>query len=246
MAGGGHAISVPTPVEAGLVEIAFRNAGRVPHQAQLLKVEGRRSIEEILRAIDEAGQGGQVAPWLRAAGGVGLTPAGRTRRTTQRLEPGKYVVADLGSPERGAGTPFYRSGAVAALEVTGKGDGGALPGADARVTARDYSFTSSGLEPGRTRIEFENAGKEPHHLVAARMRPGRTIEDVRRFFANGRGRSPLVAAAPPGTAIIEGGERQVTELELGRGRYALLCFVADREGGPPHVSKGMVAEARVE
>lgn len=39
---------------------------------------------------------------------------------------------------------------------------------------------------------------------------------------------------------------QITELDLARkGKYALLCFVSDRKGGPPHVAKGMVAEVTV-
>jgi hypothetical protein len=29
------------------------------------------------------------------------------------------------------------------------------------------------------------------------------------------------------------------------GKYALLCFVSDRKGGPPHVAQGMLAEITV-
>ena len=34
-------------------------------------------------------------------------------------------------------------------------------------------------------------------------------------------------------------------LELRQGRYALVCFLSDRKGGPPHVVKGMVTEVDV-
>lgn len=48
------------------------------------------------------------------------------------------------------------------------------------------------------------------------------------------------------TARIEGGARQITELDLDKpGKYALLCFVSDRKGGPPHVAQGMIAEVTV-
>jgi hypothetical protein len=48
------------------------------------------------------------------------------------------------------------------------------------------------------------------------------------------------------TARIEGGTKQITELDLDKpGKYALLCFVSDRKGGPPHVAQGMVAEITV-
>ena len=45
---------------------------------------------------------------------------------------------------------------------------------------------------------------------------------------------------------LEAGTQQVAKLDLKRGKYALLCFVSDRKGGPPHMAKGMIAEASVE
>jgi hypothetical protein len=46
--------------------------------------------------------------------------------------------------------------------------------------------------------------------------------------------------------VAEGGLKQVVELELPKaGKYALICFVADRRGGPPHAAKGMVSEVAV-
>ena len=46
--------------------------------------------------------------------------------------------------------------------------------------------------------------------------------------------------------MIEGGEGQLVTLDLKPGRYALYCFITDREGGPPHALKGMVDEVEVE
>jgi hypothetical protein len=37
----------------------------------------------------------------------------------------------------------------------------------------------------------------------------------------------------------------VLTLDLKPGRYALLCVVPDRRGGPPHALKGMISEAVV-
>jgi hypothetical protein len=34
-------------------------------------------------------------------------------------------------------------------------------------------------------------------------------------------------------------------LDLKPGRYAFYCFISDRQGGPPHAVKGMVAEVEV-
>jgi len=48
------------------------------------------------------------------------------------------------------------------------------------------------------------------------------------------------------TAVIDGGIEQVTDLELKKGKYAMICFIQDRKGGPPHVMQGMIAEANVQ
>jgi plastocyanin len=49
-----------------------------------------------------------------------------------------------------------------------------------------------------------------------------------------------------GHTRIDGGTRQTTELDLEKpGKYALLYFVSDRKGGPPHVAQGMIAEIAV-
>jgi hypothetical protein len=46
--------------------------------------------------------------------------------------------------------------------------------------------------------------------------------------------------------VIEGGESQLVTADLEPGRYALLCFISDRQGGPPHAVKGMVDELEIE
>ncbi len=38
----------------------------------------------------------------------------------------------------------------------------------------------------------------------------------------------------------------MTDLELKKGKYALICFIQDRKGGAPHIAKGMINELVVE
>jgi hypothetical protein len=71
-----------------------------------------------------------------------------------------------------------------------------------------------------------------------------------RFRAKGQRRrrrqpQPLEEVNAEETAVIDGGEEQLTEIELESGSYALLCFIPDRAGGPPHVAKGMISGATV-
>ena len=247
-------LSAPKSVKAGLVEISLTTpaGGRATHDAQLVRVEGNHTVDEVLKFI-AAEEGAPTPDWLFAAGGVGLTKPGETGRATQQLTPGRYFILDTNEPEGDNVKSYAENGATAELTVTGEATAAAaarLPRAAAKVTARDYSFTTSGLRAGTNTIEFDNAGKELHHMIAFPYRRGTTLSDVKKALMEEEGEDsgppPVDFEGGTGTAVLEGGTKQVTRLSLRRGKYALLCFVSDRKGGPPHVAKGMVSEATVE
>jgi hypothetical protein len=83
-------------------------------------------------------------------------------------------------------------------------------------------------------VLFENAGDEPHHVVAAPLKAGKTEKDVLNFLRNEKGPPPIDEDKGFDSAILSGGESAVLDLKLQSGEYALLCFVPDRAGGPPH------------
>lgn len=234
-------LSAPRSLQAGMVEISLSSpAGEGAHDAQLLRVEGDHTAEDVVKALLAAGEGAPIPPWLTPAGGVGLTEAGTSGRAVQQLSPGKYYILDTSQPEGDNVKFYFETGAVAALDVSGEPGTENLPEADATITAKEYTFTVRGLKAGRNQIAFENAGKEPHHLIAFPYRKGATLAEVKKDFMR------FLQAPVGGMATLEGGTRQVAELELKRGTYALVCFVSDRKGGPPHMAKGMIVEASVE
>jgi len=167
-------------------------------------------------------------------GGLGFAPAGATLSATQDLEPGSYVVFDI------------ESGTMAAFDV-GDGQGAAkLPTPAARIEATEYEFKAAGLQVGKNPVLFDNRGREPHVIAAAPIKPGKTIEDVRRYSKDEKGEDPTESEGAFETAVLDGGVKQVIEIDLKRaGSYVLLCYVPDRAGGPPHLIKGMVSEAVV-
>jgi hypothetical protein len=241
-------LHAPPSVGAGLVEISLRvPAGAATHDAQLVKVEGNRSAAEVVAALP--GPGKPIPQWLSLAGGVGQTNGGAVGRSVQNLQPGRYVILDTDEPEGDNVKSYAESGAVAALEVTGEPSTAQLPRADATLTTREYSFASHGLEAGPNRVAFRNAGKEPHHVLAFPYGKGATFDQVRTFFTQEEGEisgpPPVDFAGATRTAALEPGEEQIAELDLRRGKYALICFVTDRAGGPPHLAMGMIAEAVV-
>lgn len=241
------AIEGPASIDAGLVDVTLENSGERTHDAQLVRVEGDRSALEVIDQVIDAEEGAPTPDWAHGAGGVGSVGPGESGTATQVLEPGTYFLVDTESA--GSGAPSNaRQGGVRKIEVAGAATG-ELPRTDARITADEYSFEPSGIESGTNRLTFDNAGEEVHHIIAFPLREGAKFSEVTEFFGSEQepqGQPPVDFEALQGTAALDGGEQQVVELDFEPGKYALLCFIADRAGGPPHVAKGMISELDVE
>ncbi len=235
-------LSVPQSVRAGLVTVELANTGKAFHEAQLIRLEPGHTREDALKVI--AAEGAPSPGWIHVAGGTGPAPPGGKRSATQRLRPGNYIAYDAPFQNEGQGLKF----GLASFKVEGPADdSGKLPKAVAKIEAYEYGFKASGLSVGKNTIEFSNTGTEPHHVIAVPYKPGATLAQVRKAFRRtGGAEPPLDFANVAYTARIDGGTKQITQLDLAkRGKYALLCFVSDRKGGPPHVAKGMIAEISV-
>jgi len=247
--GSTYELTAPESLEAGLAEISLQvdTAASEQHDAQLVRVEGEHTLAEVLEVV--GAEGAPTPSWLFAAGGVRSTAGGKTGTVTQVLEPGTYYALDTGQGEGDDAPSFAEQGATATFEVTGEAGDAELPEADATVTAEEYSFETEGLEPGVNRILFDNAGKELHHLIAFPYAEGATFEQVKEAFASDeapQGPPPVDFERITSTTVLEGGTSQITELDLSAGKYAFVCFISDRAGGPPHVVKGMINEVVVE
>jgi hypothetical protein len=230
-------VTVPRTIDAGIQEITFHNQAAGTHSAQLLRYEESHAPAEVLRVANAWGEKGKPLPsWIRLAGGFGTVKAGQSRKGAVRLLPGSYLAVDLESHGKPAYAPF---------NVTGKPDKTPLPAASGSIKAADYSFAASGLQHGVHRVLFENTGAQPHMLAAAPIAKGATLADVRRFIKTQKGKSPVDDKAAVDLAVLDAHGSETVDVDLKPGKYALLCFVPDRKGGPPHVAKGMISEATV-
>jgi hypothetical protein len=240
------AIEGPKTVEAGVVDITLKNSGKGPHDAQLLRVEGDRTADQVISNTIDSDEGQGIPPWVSGGGGLGAVAPGKSATVTEVLEPGTYYVVDSESGGEN-GRVNARLGGVTKFEVTGEA-GGELPETDAVITAEDFSFETSGIKAGTNRLTFENTGEELHHLIALPMAEGSTIAEVEQFLNSEEepdGPPPVDFEKGVATAVIDGGEAQVAELAFEKGTYAMVCFINNRAGGPPHVAMGMVDELDV-
>jgi hypothetical protein len=238
--GKGTKISGPASAEPGLAEITLENNADGEGELQLIRVEGDRTPKQVVEGLEEAMQGKPFPEWFFGGGGVGTTPAGQSQAVTQVLEPGTYYAFDV---EGNQGPPDPST--LPALEVSGDESDEEVSEPDVTVSAFEYGFDAEELPAGAAEIAFENTGAQPHHLLASRLVGDATVEDVERFFKTEKGKPPLREQNDITTAVLEGDESQLVTVDLKPGRYALLCFVSDREGGPPHAFKGMIDEVEV-
>ena len=207
----------------------------------ICRVTGRALVLIVAASVGLTACGDNVADKQAASP---TTFASTETEAGKQLRPGNYIVYDAPFQNEGQG---LKSG-VASFTVEGEGEDGAeLPTAAARIEAYEYGFRVSGLTTGKNTIEFSNTGREAHHVIAVPYAPGATLAKVRKAFTSvGGAEAPLDFENTSYTARIAGGTKQITELALDKpGTYALLCFVSDRKGGPPHVAQGMVAEVTV-
>ena len=252
----GHALSVdinaagsrlslvtPASVSGGVTTVRLRNQAKDPHQVVFIRVDGNHTQAEVAKAImDETGP---IPSWAHIDGGVSDVAPGKSGSATLNLEPGSYFVADPGTDDNN--NYFVAAGAIEQLQVTGKASG-SLPSAAATITAKEYSFGVPALKAGTTTVRFENVGHQPHLLAAFPINPGKTIDDVRRDLASQgppQGPPAVDFQKSVGAQGLDPGRSELTDLRLEAGRYAFVCFLRDRNGGPPHVTLGMLQEVRV-
>lgn len=234
-------VTATETVAAGVVEIELHNRGDMHHDAQLFRIDGNHTAEELVSEWIENIDGATHPKWLHLAGGVAPIGPGERRSVTQVLAPGRYVVADLQEREKGPGAKLTNAakGGTAVFEVTGDG-GGELPPTEGSITATDKRFDAEGLRAGKQELTFVNAGREPHHATLFLVPKGQTFEQAARELFGRKGSSgwpPMDVPANHATAVLEGGDSQVTTMRLEPGRYLVACFAADRAGGPPHLSE---------
>ncbi len=119
------------------------------------------------------------------------------------------------------------------------------------VGAADFSFSlPDSVEGGLTRFSLTNSGRDAHHMQLLKLNEGvtqqqfdGTIEQVLQAIPE-QGEAALfgifevstLAGGPAG--ILPGGQTE-TVLDLAKGEYALVCFIAGADG-IPHIAKGMV------
>ena len=240
--------TAPDEVEAGVIEVTFENQGEVPHEAQIISI-GDTSVEQFVEDFGPVLEGGPFPDYVEEVSGVGEVEPGDTLTAKFTVTEGTYVWfctldGDAEDPEE-SGDPHFTRGMIRAVTVVEGDDEPELADSGSSITAKDYSFEVD-VKAGDQTVNFTNEGPEQiHHAILVAFNEGTTEED---------GREAITAfleaeedSAPPpeldfetsdtlgDSAVYSEGQGGTFDLTLESGRmYAVLCFLSDREGGPPH------------
>lgn len=239
-ASGAATLTGPSSLNAGAVDLTFKNGSQLPVDLQLVGIDGDHTEDEVIEVFNS--EDGGVPEWMTGEGGVGTVAPGQTGTATVLLPSGKYYAFASTNGDEDSPPPVSSS-----FEVTGSGKG-SLPKADATITAKEYSFDTKGLKAGVNTVKFENDGEQLHHVIAAPLADGATVEDVKEFVASEeppQGEPPLDFENAVSTAVIDKDRAMVTTLDLPAGKYVFMCFMTDRAGGAPHAMQGMIQEINI-
>ena len=242
-----YAFEAPDTIDAGITTFRLVNHGSQLHMAQLIRLEGGKSLDDFLEAYTEAFRTtGPRPPWAPRYGGPGAADPGGSSNATQRLEPGKYAwICIMNLPD---GIPHVVKARMAKAFVVSARSAATAPRTAPAATLRfqlvDYAFRITGpLVAGRQVIRVENAGTEPHEVGLLRLAPGKTMADFQAWMQDPRGPAPApparggCARAPPPEAYFEA--------DLTAGEYVVLCFVTAPDGRP-HTEHGMIQHVRID
>lgn len=236
------AFDAPTQIPAGAVTINLENHGKELHQAQLVRLEDGKTVQDLAAALKNHGP---PPAWVKFVGGPNGVAPGQRANATSVLTAGHYAyLCFIPSPD---GIMHAAKGMVRPFEVTAASPGAAdaLPETDVTIKLMDYDFQSSKpLTPGKHAILVENAGPQPHEVVLLKLGPGKKVEDF-AAWAEGGLKGPPPAEPVGGVSFLDKGARGSFTVELSPGDYGLICFVPDTKDGKPHLAHGMMKTIKV-
>jgi hypothetical protein len=236
---------LPASIKGGLVQLSVTNHGKGPRAAQLVRIEGNHSIQEVLKTV--ASNSPKTPDWIRGQGGLGPVAPGKTQDATLNLTAGKYIVADLGGPT--SGPPGYKEFTVTS------GKQGSLPSTPVTITAAEPSEdhwrwdVSGPLKAGVNNVTFDSKGKNTIHFIGLfRITGNHSNAEIVKALKNNSGPPPKFVDTSSfyNTAVLDDGLSQTTPLAITKpGKYVLFCPLSDRNGGKPHFEQGLITQVDV-
>ena len=241
-----YAFEAPETIPAGFTTFRMVNNSDQFHMAQLIKLEGGKTLGDFLQAYSEAFRTvGPRPAWAKRLGGPGAAEPQGESNATQYLEAGSYVWICLVNPPPDR-IPHVMKGMAHSFVVRANGATAAsrtAPESGVILRLVDYRFSiSAPLTVARHMIHVENMGAEPHEVGLVKLAPGKTRQDLEAWLKNLEGPPP--ASSVGGVSSLAANTEAYFEANLTPGDYIFFCLVTAPDGRP-HTAHGMFQHIRI-
>jgi hypothetical protein len=233
--------AAPT-VPAGLTTVRLTINGKVRRELVVHRIPAGTPPEELAR-----GAAGRPERWFQqwSFGGPAVPrDSAPDAVATLDLRPGRYVLVayevDAGGRPRGDRYIWREFSAIAASVLIPARF--AIP--DLTVRIKDVRMEVIGVvRTGQRTVEVDNVGARPHDFLIGRLKPGKTVDDVRRWNVDGKDPAPFVYVG--GLTPMSGGVTAQTKVVLQTGTHVVLCTM--RHGGDKErdYQRGVLASFKV-
>jgi plastocyanin len=251
-------VEAPDEVEAGAIELSFTNDGKVPHEVAFVPL-GDGGLDAVIADFPGVLEGGPFPDYAESvAVPADIGPGEEVTTTFLLTEPGDYAMfcaLDGVAPEGGEAIPegeepesgdlHLTLGMIQPITVTDGAGSAELPETDGAITASDYTFEVD-VAAGSQSVAFTNDGPDQvHHGVFFAFVQGTdetaAAAALDAFLQSDEGAEPppeldfRASDGLPIGGVFSAGLGQTIDFNFEAGRtYAVLCFIQDRAGGPPH------------
>jgi hypothetical protein len=227
--------AAPATARAGFTTIEIVNDGADLHHAQMARLNPGVTTAQALAALRKGLEA--FVPLVTLVGGPGLVAPHGRERVSLTLQPGDYLLLCFVETN---GVPHVASGMVKPLRVTGAVEARWAQAPGGEIIMHDFRIEFPKGFDGRGTYRVVNRGAQPHEAIFFKLMAGKTVEDVRAFFAQQHPAGPPPAAPMGGVQAMSHGGVNYYQPQLPAGDYAVVCFVPDLASGKPHIALGMI------
>jgi len=233
--------SSPT-VPAGITTVRLAFKGKVKRELVVHRVPAGTLPEELAH-----GAAGRQERWFHEwsfGGPSAPRDSASEASATLDLRPGRYLLVayevDPGGRPRGDKFIWREVSVIAgAVLIPARF---AVP--DVTMRLKDGRIEVSGVvHTGQRIVQVENGGTRPHDFLIGRLKPGKTMDDVRRWDSDRADPAPFVYVG--GLTPMSSGVTAQTKLVLQTGVHVVLCTM--RHGGEREhdYQRGVLASFKV-
>jgi hypothetical protein len=231
-------VAGPRHLRPGLVKI--RVTGAKGHSLQLVASRhgaGRATLVKDVNAFGQTGKANALDADFRLLGGAETGHA-----LFVRLAAGRLYLVDTA-------TNTLKASQVKVVRVSGKLSHAAGYTKSGTIRAiHEMSWAKSPKRiPASGYLRFENKSTDSHFVVLARLKPGKTLRDVKNVFMGKEDPKAVLyggARSNFENGVVSAHRTETVSYDLHPGRYVLACFWPD-ENGMPHAMMGMIRTIRL-